>query len=44
VIALRFEGKLEYDPVTMRITNNAEATKLLRPVFRKGWELRTVKA
>jgi hypothetical protein len=25
VIALRYEGKLEYDPGTMRITNNAEA-------------------
>jgi hypothetical protein len=44
VIALRYEGKLEYDPEKMRITNNAEATKLLRPVLRKGWEFHTVKA
>jgi Oxidoreductase family, NAD-binding Rossmann fold/Oxidoreductase family, C-terminal alpha/beta domain len=44
VIALRYQGKLEYDPERMRITNNAEATKLLQPVFRKGWEFHTVKA
>ena len=37
VIALRVEGKLEYDPAKMRITNNAEANKYLKPVFRKGW-------
>ena len=44
VIALRHEGKLEYDPDKMRITNNAEANKLLKPNFRKGWEFHTVKA
>src|SRR5262249_11053347 len=38
VIALRHEGKLEYDPDKMRITNNVEANKLLKPIFRKGWE------
>jgi len=43
VIALRYEGKLEYDPEKMRITNNTEANKLLKPVFRKGWEFHTVK-
>jgi hypothetical protein len=42
VIALRHEGKLEYDPDKMRITNNADANKLLRPTFRKGWELKPV--
>jgi hypothetical protein len=41
VIALRHEGKLEYDPEKMRITNNAEANKLMKPVFRKGWEFHT---
>jgi Oxidoreductase family, NAD-binding Rossmann fold/Oxidoreductase family, C-terminal alpha/beta domain len=44
VIALRYEGKLEYDPEKMRITNNADANKLLKPVFRKGWEFHAVKA
>jgi len=43
VIALRHEGKLEYDPEKMRITNNSEANKLLKPTFRKGWEFHTVK-
>jgi hypothetical protein len=43
VIALRHEGKLEYDPERMRLTNNSEATKLLKPTFRKGWEFHTVK-
>jgi len=44
VIALRHEGKLEYDPDKMRITNNVEANKLLKPTFRKGWEFHTVKS
>jgi hypothetical protein len=43
-IALRYEGKLEYDPDKMRITNNADANKLLKPTFRKGWEFHTVKS
>jgi predicted dehydrogenase len=43
VLALRYKGKLEYDPVKMRIANNAEASKLLKPNFRKGWEFHTVK-
>ena len=42
VIALRNEGKLEYDPEKMKITNNAEANKQLKPMFRKGWEFHTV--
>ena len=43
VIALRYEGKIEYDPERMRITNNSEANKLLKPTFRKGWEFHAVK-
>jgi len=39
VIALRVEGKIEYDPVKMRITNNADANKYIRPFVRKGWSL-----
>ncbi len=42
-IALRFNGKLEYDPAKMQITNNAEANKLLKPTIRKGWEFHAVK-
>jgi len=37
VIALRVEGKIEWDPVKMRITNNADANKYIKPTFRKGW-------
>lgn len=39
VIALRVEGKLEYDAAKMRFTNNNEANKYLKPTFRKGWSL-----
>ena len=37
VIALRTEGKIEWDPAKMKITNNADANKYLKPVYRKGW-------
>ena len=43
VIALRFDGKLEYDPEKMVITNNKEANRLLRPTIRRGWDFRAVK-
>jgi len=39
VIALRAEGKLEWDAAKGRFTNNAEANKYLKPNFRKGWTL-----
>jgi hypothetical protein len=39
VIALRVEGKLEYDQAKMRITNNVEANKYLVPTVRKGWSI-----
>jgi predicted dehydrogenase len=38
-LALRFEGKLEWDSEKMK-TNNAEANKLIKPLFRKGWTLK----
>ena len=37
---VRFEGKLLWDNVKGEITNNKEANKLVRPLFRKGWEVR----
>ena len=37
VIAMRFEGKLEWDNHAGRFTNNKEANEWLKPVFRKGW-------
>ena len=39
VIALRVEGKLEWDAAKMRFANNTEANKYLKPTFRKGWSL-----
>jgi hypothetical protein len=39
VIALRVEGKLEWDAAKMRFTNNSEANKYLKPTFRRGWSL-----
>ena len=39
VIALRVDGKVEYDAAKMHITNNADANKYLRPTVRKGWSL-----
>lgn len=39
VIALRVDGKLEWDASKMRFTNNSEANKYLKPTFRKGWSL-----
>jgi len=38
VIAMRFEGRLDWDAQKMRFTNNSEANKCLRPKFRKGWK------
>lgn len=38
-LSLKFEGKLEWDSAKMRFTNNAEANKLIKPTFRKGWSL-----
>jgi predicted dehydrogenase len=37
VIAVRVEGKLEWDAAKMHFTNNAEANKYLKPFYRKGW-------
>lgn len=37
VIALRVEGKLEWDAAKMRFTNNNEANQYLKPKFRKGF-------
>jgi hypothetical protein len=39
VIALRVEGKLEWDAAKMKFSNNSEANKYLKPTFRKGWSL-----
>ncbi len=40
VIAFRVPGKLEWDAKNLRFTNSPEANKLVKPVFRQGWELK----
>lgn len=40
VIAFRVPGKLLWDSKAMRFTNSEAANALLRPVVRKGWELK----
>jgi predicted dehydrogenase len=37
VIALRVDGKLEWDAAKGRFTNNLDANKYLKPTYRKGW-------
>jgi predicted dehydrogenase len=37
VIAMKYEGKLDWDAQKMRFTNNNEANQYLKPNFRKGW-------
>ena len=39
VIALRSEGKLEWDSARMRITNNSQANELIKPAMRSGWKI-----
>jgi predicted dehydrogenase len=39
-IAFRVEGRLDWDSKNMRFTNNLDANKYVRPVVRKGWELK----
>jgi hypothetical protein len=39
VIALRVEGKLEWDAAKGRFTNNNDANRYLKPVIRKGWSI-----
>ena len=41
-VAARVEGKLLWDPKKMEFTNNREANKYVKPVFRKGWELKSL--
>ena len=41
-VAARVDGKLLWDPKKMEFTNNKEANKFVKPVFRKGWELKSV--
>ena len=39
-IALHVPGKLEGDSKNRRFTNSVEANTFVKPIFRKGWELK----
>ena len=39
VVALHFEGKLEWDAGKMRFTNRSEANEYLKPKMRKDWQI-----
>ena len=39
-IALRTNGRIDWDPAARRITNNEGANKLLSREYRRGWELK----
>jgi predicted dehydrogenase len=39
VIAMKFEGKLEWDAAKGQFSNNREANQYLKPRFRKGWKM-----
>jgi hypothetical protein len=41
-VAARVQGKLLWDPRKMEFTNNRDANKFVKPVFRKGWELKAI--
>jgi hypothetical protein len=41
-IATRVPGKLLWDSKKMEFTNNRDANKYVKPLFRKGWELRSI--
>ena len=38
-IAVRVEGKLQWDAANLRFTNSDAANELVKPFFRKGWEI-----
>jgi hypothetical protein len=38
-IALRTGKRIAYDPLAVRITNDAEADSLLRQPYHNGWKL-----
>ncbi len=39
-LAFRVPGKLNWDSQNLRFTNSAEATRLVKPVTKPGWELK----
>ena len=38
-IAVRVDGELKWDSANLRFTNSEKANDLVKPIFRKGWEI-----
>ncbi len=38
-LAVRFEGKLEWDSARMKVTNVPAANAFVKPRYRKGWKI-----
>ena len=38
-VATQVEGRIDFDPIAMKIVNNAQADALLRSEYRQGWSL-----
>ena len=38
-VATQFEDKIEFDPITMKVVNNAKADAALYREYREGWSL-----
>jgi Oxidoreductase family, NAD-binding Rossmann fold/Oxidoreductase family, C-terminal alpha/beta domain len=41
-VATRVNGKLLWDPKKMEFTNSKEANRYVKPMFRKGWEVKPI--
>jgi hypothetical protein len=39
VVAVRVDGKLEWDSAKMKFTNSAEANRYVKPEVRKSWSI-----
>ncbi len=39
-VATHYEGKLTWDNAKMEFTNNKDATRWIKPLYRKGWEVK----
>ncbi|HYW42640.1 MAG TPA: Gfo/Idh/MocA family oxidoreductase [Bryobacteraceae bacterium] len=39
-VATHYDGKLMWDAAKMEFTNNKDASKWIKPAFRKGWEIK----
>ena len=38
-VALRAGGRIEWDPMGLKVTNSSDANRLIRKQYRKGWQI-----